>query len=271
MLNTDKRLTVSKIRAKKGVEPIVAVTCYDYSFATLVDPIVDLVLVGDSMGMVIQGGTDTLSVTLEDVIYHTRAVRRGLTQAHLVADLPFMSYQESPEQALRSAGKLLSVGGAQAVKLEGGVQFAHTVERLVSSGIPVVGHIGLTPQSVHAFGGYKIQGKTETARGSILEDARALEDSGAYCIVLEGIPTELAEEITTTVKIPTIGIGAGNVCDGQILVLQDLLGMQQELNLKFVKRFANLSETVAQAVSQYRDEVKKRTFPDRAHSFYVDS
>lgn len=249
---------------------MVAVTAYDFLTARLIDEIVDIVLVGDSLGMVVQGKEDTLSVTVEDIVYHARAVKRGLRHAHLVADMPFMSYQISPEEALRNAGRLVSEGGASAVKLEGGTRIAPAVERIVSTGIPVMGHIGLTPQSVNAFGGYKIQGKTESAREAILQDALALEDSGVYSIVLEGIPSELAQEITARVKVPTIGIGAGPACDGQILVIQDLLGMNPTFKPRFVKHFAHLSEVIPKALQTYAEEVRSRAFPGKEHSFFIE-
>lgn len=270
---TTKRVTSQFLKSLKtrndaNSQKIVAVTAYDYLFAKLFDEIVDLVLVGDSLGMVVQGKSNTLSVTMDQMIYHTQNVARALKHAHLVADMPFMSYQISTEEALRNAGRFLSEGGAASVKVEGGVTIAKTVERLVECGIPVLGHIGLTPQSVNVFGGYKIQGKTESAKESILADAMALEDSGAYGIVLEGIPVDLAQMITQKVKIPTIGIGAGPFCDGQILVAQDLLGLNPEFNPKFVKKYADLAGQVQKAVSDYAQEVKSSAFPQQSHSFY---
>lgn len=262
-----EKMTSLSIQRKKGNTPIVALTAYDFSSARLIDELVDLVLVGDSLGMVIQGNDSTLSVTLDEVIYHTKAVRRGLRHAHLVSDMPFMTYQVSTEGALRTAGRLLAEGGAEAVKLEGGISIAKTVERLVTVGIPVMGHIGLTPQSVHAFGGYKVQGKSASQKESILQDAIALEDSGAYAIVLEGMPSDLAQMITERVKIPTIGIGAGFSCDGQILVFQDLLGMNEAFKPKFVKQYADLAKSVRSSVQTYANEVRERTFPTAEHSF----
>lgn len=262
------KIKVTSLAEKKQQgEKIVAITAYDFTLARLFDEMVDVLLVGDSLGMVIQGASNTLSVQLRDVIYHSRAVARAARHAHLVADLPFMSYQTGPVQALRSAGRLLSEGHAESVKLEGGVAMAPIVERLVQVGIPVMGHIGLTPQSVHAFGGYKIQGKTDRAREAILNDALALEDAGAYAIVLEGVPADLAQTITQRVKIPTIGIGAGIHCDGQILVGQDLLGMNLEFNPKFVKKYADLASQVKHAVQQYSKEVRGGEFPTPEHSF----
>lgn len=268
------RVTTLSIRNSKvaeGVSPLVAVTAYDYTFAKLVDDLVDVVLVGDSVGMVVQGHPNTLSVKLEDMIYHSRCVSKGLQKAHLVVDMPFMSYQINIEEALKNAGRLLSEGEAHAVKVEGGVAVSKTITKMVEVGIPVMGHIGLTPQSVHALGGYRIQGKTASARESIIQDAIALEDAGVYSIVLEGIPAELAKAITDRVKVPTIGIGAGPHCDGQILVLQDFLGLNPDFQPKFVKRFAQLAEETRKAVGAYANEVRQKNFPEREHSFHVDS
>lgn len=257
----------SLLQKKETGEKIVAITAYDFTSARLFDEFVDVLLVGDSLGMVIQGGAHTLSVRLEDVIYHTKAVAKAAKRAHVVADLPFMTYQTGPTQALRSAGRLLAEGDAEAVKLEGGVTMAPIVEKLVATGIPVMGHIGLTPQSVHAFGGYKIQGKTEQAKERIISDALALEDAGVYSIVLEGIPTDLAKTISERVKIPTIGIGAGIHCDGQILVSADLLGMNPDFRPRFVKTYADLAGIIKTAVQKYANEVKAREFPSPEHSF----
>ena len=265
----EKKITTLDIRLRK--EPpggkLVAITAYDFTFAQLVDEWVDIVLVGDSLGMVIQGEPNTLSVTVDQMIYHSRAVSRALHHAHLVVDMPFMSYQHSIKSALKNAGRLLSEGRGEAVKLEGGVGIARTVERLVLAGIPVMGHIGLTPQSVHAFGGYRVQGKTEAKRHSLLEDAVALAESGAYAMVLEGMPSDLAAAITGAVKIPTIGIGAGPACDGQVLVSQDLLGLNPHFSPRFVKRYATLAATVKTAVDDYAREVREGTFPGPEHSF----
>lgn len=246
---------------------IVTVTAYDYTFAKLVDEWADIVLVGDSLGMVIQGRPNTLGVKIEDVIYHTKAVAAALKHAHLVADMPFMTYQTSIKEAVRNAGLLLSEGGAEAVKLEGGTAISKTVAKLVHFGIPVMGHVGLTPQSVHQFGGFKIQGRTEQARHAILQDALALEDAGVYSIVLEGMPADLAAEISERVDVPTIGIGAGAQCDGQVLVIQDLLGMNPDFQPKFVKQFANLSGIVTEAMKSYADDVRDGRFPTAEHSF----
>lgn len=259
--------TAVTVKARKGAEKLVAVTCYDVTFARLVDDIAEIVLVGDSLGMVIQGRPTTLGVTVDDVVYHTQAVGRGLKRAHLVADLPFGAYQTGIRDAIASASRLLAEGGAEAVKLEGGAAMAETVERLVSVGIPVMGHIGLTPQSVHSFGGFKVQGKSGSARASILNDAIALEDAGVYSMVLEGIPSDLAAEITARVSVPTIGIGAGPQCDGQVLVLYDLLGLNPTFKPRFVKHFAAMASLVKEATGQFADETRSGKFPAEEHSF----
>ncbi len=265
-----KKLTTQSLRARKS-DPsgakIIAVTAYDFTFARLADELVDVMLVGDSLGMVIQGNANTLSVSVDQVIYHCAAVAKAARHAHVVADMPFLSYQASADDALRNAGAMLAKGNAESVKVEGGVRVAAIVERMVDAGIPVMGHIGLTPQSVHSFGGYKIQGKTENAAESILQDALALEDSGAYAIVLEGIPSALAKSITERVKIPTIGIGAGIHCDGQILVSQDLLGMNPDFKPRFVKQYTDLASTIKGALKQYAEEVREGQFPTEANSF----
>jgi 3-methyl-2-oxobutanoate hydroxymethyltransferase len=250
---------------------LVCVTAYDYSLAKLVDPEVDIILVGDSLGMVVQGHPHTLSVTLEHMIYHTQSVARGVREAHLCVDMPFMSYQVSKKQALTNAGRLISEGGAHSVKLEGGVAIAATIEKIVASGIPVLGHIGLTPQSIHQMGGYKVQGKTISAREAILRDALAIENSGAFALVLEGIPAELAQAITEKVKIPTIGIGAGPHCDGQVLVIHDLLGLNIDFKPKFVKTYIDLGQEIKKAVGQFATEVRNSQFPTKEHSFYAGS
>lgn len=265
MLN---KVTTAALQAyKQNHQRIVAITAYDYTFAKLVDEIVDIVLVGDSLGMVIQGEPNTLSVTVDDMVYHTRIVSRALSHAHLVADMPFMSYQTGVKEAVKNAGRLLAQAKAEAVKLEGGCVVAHIVEKLVDYGIPVMGHVGMTPQSVHAYGGFKVQGRTEKARNSILQDALALEEAGVYAMVLESIPSELAQTITKRVRVPTIGIGAGVHCDGQVLVSQDLLGLNTDFTPKFVKPYASLAGQVKSAVEQFAKDVQDGTFPDREHSF----
>jgi 3-methyl-2-oxobutanoate hydroxymethyltransferase len=263
------RTTVVDLRRKKAErQKITMVTAYDATMARLLDTAgVDALLVGDSLGMVVQGHPDTLPVTLDQVIYHCQCVARGAERPHLVADLPFMTYQISTAQALESAGRALREGRVQSVKLEGGVRIAESVHRLVEVGIPVMGHVGLTPQSVHAMGGFRVQGRTEDEAEAVLADALAIEQAGAYAIVLEGIPTDLATRITERLSIPTIGIGAGPGCDGQVLVCNDLLGMDLSFAPKFVKRYARLEEVVVDAVRTYVDEVRTGTFPGPEHGF----
>jgi 3-methyl-2-oxobutanoate hydroxymethyltransferase len=269
-----KHAKVSKVtvpslqRMKRDGKRITMLTAYDATFARLLDGCgVDILLVGDSLGMVIQGHDNTLAVTLDHVIYHTQAVMRGTEHAHVVADMPFMSYQASLEDGLHSAGRLIKEGGAEAVKLEGGVRHADLVRRLTEVGIPVMGHIGLTPQSVHAMGGYRIQGRDHETAGQLIEDAVALEEAGIYSLVLEGIPQEVAAEITAQLAVPTIGIGAGPRCDGQVLVIYDLLGMDDAFKPKFLKHYENLAETIRGAVGTYLDEVREGAFPGPEHSF----
>ena len=244
------------------------VTAYDVAMARLLDRAgADMVLVGDSLGMVIQGEDNTLRVTLDEMAYHGRAVSRGLEHAHLTIDMPFMSYQLSPKQALKSAGKLVRDGRAQSVKLEGGVRSAPAIRACVEAGIPVVGHIGLTPQSVHALGGFKVQGRDEATADRLRDDARAVEEAGAFCIVFEMIPSPLAAELTAALRIPSIGIGAGVGCDGQVLVCNDLLGMDERFKPRFVKRYADLSATITTAGAAYVAEVKSGAFPAAEHGF----
>jgi 3-methyl-2-oxobutanoate hydroxymethyltransferase len=254
---------------KQNHEPITCLTAYDYASARLVDGAgVDMVLVGDSLGMVMLGYENTLPVTVEEMLHHTRAVRRGVKRAFLIADMPFASYQVSGKDAIRNAARFIKAG-AEAVKIEGGEKRAHLVERLVDAEIPVVGHIGLTPQSLHAMGGYKVQGKTLKAVEQLMHDALALERCGACCIVLEGIPREVAALITHEVEIPTIGIGAGPDCDGQVLVFHDLLGLVFAPPAKFVRRYADLGSVITNAVHAYADDVKARTFPSDAESYHL--
>jgi 3-methyl-2-oxobutanoate hydroxymethyltransferase len=269
---TRSKATALTLRQMKADgERITMVTAYDATFARLIDQGgADAVLVGDSLGMVIQGGENTLAVTLEDIIYHTRAVRRGVRHAHVVGDMPFMSYQDSPSAALVSAGRLVKEGGAESVKLEGGEEQAPAVEKIVRAGIPVMGHIGLTPQSVHAMGGFKVQGKKRAQAERLLHDAKALESAGCYALVLEGIPVELARVITQSISIPTIGIGAGAACDGQVLVIYDLLGMNLEFKPKFVKRYAELGRSIPEAIAKFKEEIKSGEFPSEANTFHAD-
>ncbi|MEO8178318.1 MAG: 3-methyl-2-oxobutanoate hydroxymethyltransferase [Deltaproteobacteria bacterium] len=268
------KITASSLRARKvggtlAGDKIVAITAYDASFARLLDAAqVDVLMIGDSLGMVVQGLQNTLAVTLEDVIYHTRAVVRGSSRALVVADLPFMSYQVSPEQALESAGRLVKEGGAEVVKLEGGGRsVCAAVTRMVEAGIPVMGHLGLTPQSVNVFGGFKVQAREEAARDRLLADARALERAGVFSMVLEAVPRGVAKWVTESVSVPTIGIGAGPDCDGQVLVCYDLLGLFQGFVPRFVKRYAELGESVTSAVRDYVAEVRAGHFPEDRHSF----
>lgn len=266
-----RKVTVPDLRARKASGPPIAmVTAYDFTMALLLDEGgADVVLVGDSLGMVVQGLPNTLPVTIEEICYHGRAVARGLRRAHLVGDMPFMSFQLSPEEALRNAGRLMKEGAFEAVKLEGGAEVAPQVARIVSAGIPVMGHVGLLPQSVHAMGGFKVQGKQEDAADRIVRDARALEDAGCYSIVIEGVPADVATRVTEAVAVPTIGIGAGAHCDGQVLVCYDFLGMFRGMRPKFVKRYAELGDAVVEATRAYVDEVRTGAFPSEAHSFGI--
>jgi len=263
-----RKTALDLLKMKADSKKIVMVTAYDYTMARLVDAAgVDMVLVGDSLGMVIQGRQDTLSVTLDDMAYHGRCVDRGLQQAHLTVDMPFMSYQVSPEQALENAGRLVKEGNAQSVKLEGGERTAPAIEKIVEAGVPVVGHIGLTPQSVHALGGFKVQGRGEAGAEQLMRDALAVQSAGAFCVVLEAVPAHLAAEVTAALQVPTIGIGAGVDCDGQVLVCNDLLGFDSSFKPRFVKRFAQLEAPMIEAVKAYADEVRGGIFPDPEHSF----
>jgi 3-methyl-2-oxobutanoate hydroxymethyltransferase len=263
------KITVPHIlKMKQRGELITCLTAYDYSFARILDQAgVEILLVGDSLGCVVQGNHNTLAVTMDEMVYHTRLVVRGRQRALVIGDMPFLSYQVSKEQALQNAGRFLQEAGAEAVKLEGGVAVRETIEGIVKAGIPVMGHIGLTPQSVHQFGGYKIQGRERNRREIVLRDAQAVQDAGAFAVVLEGMPLDLAEEITGRLAIPTIGIGAGAHCDGQVLVLHDMLGLFDDFTPKFVKRYADLKAAVNGAVKDYIGEVKSRKFPAEEHSF----
>lgn len=266
-----KKISVPALRARKNSgRPIVMVAAYDALFGRMADDAgVDAILVGDSVGTVVQGLDSTLEVELDDIIYHCRAVKRGIQRAHLVGDMPFMSYQLDPRQALENAGKLLKKGRAESIKLEGGVEVAESVRRIVSAGIPVMGHIGLTPQSIHAMGGHRMQGRDDDARQRLIDDARALEEAGAFSIVLEGIPLEAARDVTAAIDIPTIGIGAGPHCDGQVLVLPDLLGLTDRFQPRFLKRYEQFAQRGREAVSAFVDEVRQGAFPAAEHSFSV--
>ena len=267
-----KRVTATQVvKKKQKAEKIVMITAYDYPTACLVDEAgVDMVLVGDSLGMVVLGYETTLPVTLEEMIHHTKAVVRGVKRALVAVDLPFLTYQTGPADALRSAGRLMKEAGATAVKLEGGANVCPQVRALVGAGIPVIGHLGLTPQSIHVFGGYKLQGRGEEAAQKLLADARALEEAGAFCLVLECIPEELAARVTGSISIPTIGIGAGANCDGQVLVLHDMLGITGKVSPRFVKQYARLEETIRDAVGQYAQEVRQGKFPAPEHSYALE-
>lgn len=253
---------------KQQQEKITVLTAYDYPFARLIDMAgIDMILVGDSVGSVFSGYDNTLPVTMDEMIYHTRAVVRGCQQALIITDMPFMSYQVSIAEARVNAGRLIKEAGAQAVKLEGGVNMAETIRAIVDIDIPVVGHIGLTPQSIHRMGGFKVQGRQDEQARQIIADAKAVEQAGAFAVVLEGIPSDLAKEVTEALDIPTIGIGAGVDCDGQVLVIHDILGLCDKYSPKFVKRFADISETISQGISEYISEVKGGDFPGPEHSF----
>ncbi len=264
-----KAISVHELLAmKERGERIVCLTCYDALFARLLDESgADILLVGDSVNQVLAGAETTLSATLEQMIYHTRIVRRGTSRALVVCDLPFLSYQISREEAIRNAGRVMAETGCHAVKLEGGKPMAQTVRALVDVGIPVMGHLGLTPQSVHALGGYRVQGRDEKTAERLKEDAKALEDAGAFAIVLELVPAPLASQITKSLTIPTIGIGAGPACDGQVLVLHDMLGLNDKFAAKFVKRYAALAEDVREAVRLFAAEVREGRYPGPEHSF----
>jgi len=253
-------------------EPIAMITAYDYPMARLVEQAgIPIILVGDSLGSVVLGYESTVPVTMDDILYHTRAVVRATSKAIVVADMPFMSYQANADEAMRNAGRLLQEGGATAVKLEGGSHVAPLVRRMVESGIPVMGHLGLTPQSVNQFGGHKVQGKTPAAAAKLLNDARALEEAGAFAVVLETYPAPLARMVTERISIPTIGIGAGPHCDGQVQVLHDMLGIYDDRRpLKHAKRYAVLGEAIRDAVRTYVTEVEGQQFPGKEHSFEMD-
>lgn len=267
MKNTTWTFRQAKAEGKK----LTMLTAYDYTMAKLMDQSgINGILIGDSLGMVVKGEPDTLSVTMEEMIYHTRAVKRGASNALVVSDMPFMSYQVSVEQAVENAGRLVKEGGANAVKLEGGRNILPQIRAIVAAQIPVMGHLGLTPQSVNAFGGFKVQGKSEEAIRQLLDDAAALEEAGVFSIVLEGIPEKVAELITRKVAIPTIGIGAGKACDGQILVYQDMLGLFQDFVPKFVRQYANIGSIIVEAIGTYIHEVEAGQFPAAEHTYRID-
>ncbi len=266
-----KNTVITIQQAKERGEKITMLTAYDYSMAKLIDQAgVNMILVGDSLGMVMLGYEDTLSVTMEDMIHHTRAVARGVKDTMVVADMPFMSYQTSVYDAVCNAGRLMKEGRANAVKLEGGREFAEHIRAITAASVPVVAHLGLTPQSLNAFGGFKVQGKTEEAARKLLEDARAVEAAGAVAAVLECVPAKLAKVVTEQLHIPTIGIGAGAGCDGQVLVYQDMLAMFGDFKPKFVKQFGEIGTMMKEAFQRYIEEVKSGVFPAEEHTFKID-
>jgi 3-methyl-2-oxobutanoate hydroxymethyltransferase len=263
------KTTILDIYKKKAEgKKITMLTAYDFPTAQIVDQAgIDMILVGDSLGMVVQGVSSTLPVTMDEMIYHTRMVARAAQSAMIVGDMPFLSYQTHKAEAVRNAGRFLKEANAEAVKLEGGSQIADTIRAIVDAGIPVVAHIGLTPQYFHMLGGFKVQGKDEAAREKILADARAVQDAGAFSVVVEAVPVSLAAEIQKVLHIPTIGIGAGAVCDGQVLVIHDLLGLFERFTPKFVKKYVNLREYALKAVREYKQDVEAGRFPSDEHSF----
>ncbi|MGN0240291.1 MAG: 3-methyl-2-oxobutanoate hydroxymethyltransferase [Candidatus Weimeria sp.] len=267
-----KKQTVNTLqKMKENGEKIAMLTCYDYTTATLIEQSdIDAVLVGDSLGMTIMGYENTLPVTMDDMVHHTACVARGLKNTFLVADMPFMSYHLSDEQAVENAGRLVKEGGANAVKLEGGAKYFSRIKAIVDAQIPVEGHIGLTPQSVNAFGGFRVQGKDVARARELLEDAKKIEEAGAFMVTLECVPEKLATMITEELSIPTIGIGAGNGCDGQVLVYQDMLDMYDGIAPKFVKHFAHIGSEMKAAFNAYSEEVRKKTFPVTGeHTFKI--
>ncbi len=262
-------ITVKDILQKKREKKkITALTAYDYPFAEILDEAgIDVILVGDSLGNVILGYENTLPVTMDEMIHHAKAVGKAVKNALLIGDMPFMSYQASQSRCIENAGRFIKEAGVKAVKLEGGKGVTEKIEALIDMGIPVMGHVGLTPQSIHKFGGYKVQGKDKTSAEQILKDAEAIEKAGAFSIVLEGIPYTLAKKITETLSIPTIGIGAGPFCDGQILVTHDLLGLSGEFKPKFVRCYANIGKDILKAVTEYKDDVQQGNFPSIEESY----
>ena len=266
-----EKITVPKLlKMRQNGEKITMITAYDYTMASLVDEAgVDMILIGDSLGMVIQGCKDTLTVSIDELVYHTKCVAGGVSRAHIMADMPFLSYQVSHEEGVRNAGLLLKAG-AESVKIEGGEEMADLVWYMNKIGIPVMAHIGLKPQSIHTMGGYKVQGKTKRDAEIILDDAKIMEEAGAFSLLLEGIPLEVAEQITQSVQIPTIGIGSGPHCSGQVLVVYDILGANPDFKPRFVKRYADLHTITQKAFSEYIQDVKSGAFPAEEHSVHRD-
>ena len=256
------------LNKKRDGKKITMLTAYDYPFARIVDEAgIDVILVGDSLGMVVQGLENTLPVTMDEMIYHTKMVSRAVKNAMVIGDMPFMSYQTGIEDAIRNAGRFLKEAGASAVKMEGGAEVADHIKAMTKSDIPVMAHIGLTPQSIHRMGGYKVQGKTEEAAKELIEEAHIAEDAGAFSLILEAIPMDLSRKITEELSIPTIGIGGGPYCDGQVLVLHDVIGLFERFVPKFIKKYANLKDDALNAIRKYREEVEKGTFPSDEQSF----
>jgi len=269
---SDGKVNIVKLKEmKKRAEKITVLTCYDYSTAKMLDKAgIDILLAGDSLGMVLLGYDSTIPVTMEDMLIHTKAVSRGVKNALIVADMPFMSYQISTAESVRNAGRFLQEAGANAVKLEGGREIARTIKAINDAGIPVMGHLGLTPQSINKLGGYRVQGRDEAAARIIVNNALALQDAGVFAIVLECIPASLAKLVTEQLDVPTIGIGAGVDCDGQVLVIHDLLGLYSDMSPKFAKQYASLHNPIVEAVTRYKTEVRERKFPGPDHSFNMD-
>ena len=266
-----KKTVTTFANAKANGEKLTMLTAYDYISAKLFDECnINGLLIGDSLGMVVKGDEDTLSVTVDEIIYHTKAVRKGAKNALIVSDMPFMSYHVSIEQAVMNAGRIIKEGGAHAVKLEGGAHVKDAIKAIVQAQIPVMGHLGLTPQSVNCFGGFKVQGKSEEEAKRLIEEAKQIEEAGAFAVVLEGIPSQIAKIITDNLNIPTIGIGAGKDCDGQILVYQDMLGMFEDFVPKFVKQYGKIGSSIKESVKEYIKEVENGSFPDKQHSYSMD-
>jgi 3-methyl-2-oxobutanoate hydroxymethyltransferase len=267
-MSLEKMTTRKIIEKKKRGEKIVTITSYDYSFAKIVDESnIDLILVGDSLSTVILGNENTLSVTMDEMIHHTKAVSRGVVNALLVGDMPFLSYKIDIKEAVKNAGRFIQEGGAEAVKVEGGTEICPTITAIIDADIEVMGHIGLTPQKIHRFGGHLVQGRNIDAAKRLIIDAINLQEVGCFSIVLEGIPWQIAKIITNQVDIPTIGIGAGSHCDGQIIVIHDMLGIFTDFKPKFVKYFANIGQSIREALAKYKEEVENSTYPDRDHSY----
>lgn len=258
----NKKTVTTILDKKRKSEKITMLTCYDYIMAKLISyQDIDMLLVGDSLGNVKLGYENTLPVTIDDMIYHTKSVKRGNAGSLLVTDMPFMSYESNIEESVKNAGRIIKEGGAEAVKIEGGVEIEEQVKAIVNAKIPVVGHLGLTPQAINKFGGFKVQGRTQEAHDKLISDAKAIENAGAFAITLEAIPEHLAKEVTEILNIPTIGIGAGRYCDGQVLVVDDMIGMFDDFTPKFVKKYANVSQIIKTAVKEYIEEVKEGKFP----------